>query len=65
LEELNNTNDDEELSSMVDQFKEIALRVGSRSCVMTTQIAKLQREKDVLAKQLEETKSQLLNQEHK
>ncbi len=50
---------------MVDQFKEIALRVGSRSCVMTTQIAKLQREKDVLAKQLEETKSQLLNQEHK
>lgn len=43
---MNNTNDDEELSSMVDQFKEIALRVGSRSCVMIAQVAKLQKEKD-------------------
>jgi hypothetical protein len=49
---MNNTNVNEELSSMVDQLKEIALRVGSRSCVMMTQIAKLQREKDALAKQL-------------
>jgi hypothetical protein len=47
---MNNTNDDEELSSMVDQFKEIALRVGKISCVMKAQIAKLQKENDVLAK---------------
>jgi hypothetical protein len=38
---MSNTNDDEELNFMVDQLKEIALKVGSRSCAMTTQIAKL------------------------
>jgi hypothetical protein len=59
---MNNTNVDEELNSMVDQLKEIALRVGSRNCAMTTQFAKLKRKKDVLAKQLEKVKGQLLNQ---
>ncbi len=54
------TNVNDELSSMVHQFKEIALRVGNRNCAMTTQIAELQRKKDVLARQLEETKGQLL-----
>jgi hypothetical protein len=49
---MNNTNANEELSSMVYQFKEITLKVGNRNCVMMTQIAKLQREKDALAKQL-------------
>jgi hypothetical protein len=31
---VSNTNADDELSFMVDQLKEIALRVGSRKCVM-------------------------------
>jgi hypothetical protein len=47
---------------MVDQLKEIALKVGNINCAMTTQIVELQRKKDVLAKQLEEIESQLLNQ---
>jgi len=59
---MNNTNVDEELSFMVDQLKEIALRIRNINCFMTTQIAKFQREKDDLTKQLEDTKSQLLNQ---
>jgi hypothetical protein len=50
---------------MVDQLKEIALKVGNINCVMTAQIVELQRKKDVLAKQLEEIESQLLNQVHK
>jgi hypothetical protein len=61
LGEMSNTNVDEELNFMVDQLKEIALKVGNRNCVMIAQIANLQREKDVLAKQLEDIKSQLLN----
>jgi hypothetical protein len=60
LGEMSNINVNEELSSMVHQFKEIALRVGNRNCAMTTQIAELQKKKDVLARQLEETKGQLL-----
>jgi hypothetical protein len=47
---------------MVFQLKEIALKVGNRTCAMTTQIVELHRKKDALVKQLEETKSQLLNQ---
>jgi hypothetical protein len=47
---------------MVDQFKEIALRVGNRNYIMTTQITELQRKNNVLARQLEETKVQLLKQ---
>jgi hypothetical protein len=62
LEETSNIDDDEELNFMVDQLKEIALRVGSKNCSMTTQIVELHREKGVLAKQLEEVESQLLNQ---
>jgi hypothetical protein len=50
---------------MVDQLKEIALRVGNRNCAMITQIVELQRKKDVLAKQLEEIENQLLNQVQK
>lgn len=60
--EMSNTNVDEKLNFMVNQLKEIALRVGNINCVMTAQIAKLQREKDVFAKQLEDIESQLLNQ---
>lgn len=59
---MSKTNVDEELNSMVDQLKEITLRVGNRNCVMTTHIVELQRKKDVLAKQLNETQSQLLNE---
>jgi hypothetical protein len=38
---MNNTNVDEELSSMVDQFKEVTLKVGNINCVMTTHIVEL------------------------
>jgi hypothetical protein len=57
---MSNINVNEQLNSMVNQFKEIAQRVGNRNCAMTTQIVELQKKKDVLAKQLEETKGQLL-----
>jgi hypothetical protein len=59
---MNNINVDEKLSSMVDQLKEIALKVGNESCAMMAQIVELQKEKDTLAKQLEDIESQLLNQ---
>jgi hypothetical protein len=54
---MNNTNANEELSCMVDQFKEIALKVGNKNCVMTTQIAELQRKMDALARIRRNTKS--------
>jgi len=59
---MNNINVDEKLSFMVDQLKEIALRVGNKNCAMTAQIVELQKEKDTLAKQLEDIESQLINQ---
>ncbi len=59
---MNNTNVDEELSSMIDQLKEVTLRVGNINCAMTAHIVELQRKKDVLAKQLKKTESQLLNE---
>ncbi len=65
---MSNINVNEELNFMVDQFKEIALRVGNRNCVMMTQIAQLwfiNWKKDVLARQLEKTKGQLLKQVQK
>jgi hypothetical protein len=34
LGEVGDTNIDDELSFVVDQFKEIALKVGGRKCVM-------------------------------
>jgi len=34
LKKVSKTNVDDELSFVVDQFKEITLRVGSRKCVM-------------------------------
>jgi hypothetical protein len=37
---MNNSNVDEELNFMVDQLKEIALKVGNMNCAIT-QIAKL------------------------
>jgi hypothetical protein len=57
---VNNTNADDELNFVVDQFKEIAFKVKGRKCVMTTQITKLQKEKDALVKRLEEIDNQLL-----
>lgn len=51
---MSSTNVDEELSFMVDQLKEIALKVGNKNCVMTSQIAKVQKETDVLTKWLED-----------
>jgi len=65
LKEVNNINVNDGLSFVVDQLKEIALGVGDRRCAMTIQITKLQKEKNALAKQLVETKNQLLNQAHK
>jgi hypothetical protein len=41
LGDVNNINVNDELSFVVDQLKEITLRVGGRKCVMTTQIIKL------------------------
>ncbi len=38
LGEMNNINVNEKLGFMVDQLKEIALRVGNRNCTMTTKI---------------------------
>jgi hypothetical protein len=38
---MSKTNADEELNFMVDQFKEITLRVGNRNCAMIAQIAEL------------------------
>jgi hypothetical protein len=43
---VNNTNVDDELSLVVDQLKEKAIRFRGRKCVMTTQIIELQKEKD-------------------
>jgi hypothetical protein len=56
---------DDGLGFVVDQFKEIALKVGDKRCTKTTQIMELQEEKDALAKRLVEAKSQLLNQTQK
>jgi hypothetical protein len=53
------------MSFVVDQFKNIAFRVGGGKCAMTTQITKLQKENDTLAKRLEEINNQLLNQTQK
>jgi CHAT domain-containing protein len=53
------------MNFVVDQFKEIALRVGGRKCAMTAQIIELQKENDTLAKRLEESENQLLNQTQK
>jgi hypothetical protein len=50
LREVNNTNVEDELNFVVDQIKEITLRIGGRKCVMTTQIIELQKENDALAK---------------
>jgi hypothetical protein len=41
LGKMSNINVDGELSSMVDQLKEITLRVGNRNCAMTAHIAEL------------------------
>ncbi len=41
---------DDELSFVVDQLKEIVLKVGSRKCVMIAQIIELHKENDTLAK---------------
>jgi len=65
LGEVNDTDADDELSFVVDQLKEIALRVGSRKCVMIAQIRELQKENDTLAKRLKEAENQLLNQTQK
>ncbi len=56
---------DDELSFVVDQLKEIVLKVGSRKCVMIAQIIELHKENDTLAKRLEEAENQLLNQTQK
>jgi hypothetical protein len=50
IEEVNNIDVDDGLSFVVDQLKEITFIVGDRRFAMTTQIAKLQKEKDALAK---------------
>jgi hypothetical protein len=65
LGEVSDTDADDELSFVVDQLKEIALKVGGRKCVMIAQITELQKENDTLAKLLEEAESQLLNQTQK
>jgi hypothetical protein len=62
---VSNNDADDELSFVVDQLKEITFKVGSRKCAMITQITELQKENEALTKQLEETKSQLLNHTHK
>jgi hypothetical protein len=41
LGEMSNINIDDKLSSMVDQLKEIALRVGNKNYAMTAQIVEL------------------------
>ncbi len=58
---MNKTHVDDELNFVVDQLKEITFRVGGKKCVLTTQIKKLKKEKDALAKRLEEVENQLLN----
>jgi hypothetical protein len=50
LGEVSNIDAYDELNFVVDQFKEITLRVGARKCAMITQITKFQKEKDALAK---------------
>jgi hypothetical protein len=50
LGKVNDINADDELSFVVDQLKEVALKVGGRKCAMTTQITKLQKENDTLGK---------------
>jgi hypothetical protein len=62
---VSDTDANNEWSFVVDQLKEIALRVGGRKCVMIAQITELQKENDTLAKRLEEAESQLLNQTQK
>jgi hypothetical protein len=41
LKEVNNINVNDGLSFVLDQLKEIVLKVGDRRCAMTTQITKL------------------------
>jgi hypothetical protein len=41
LREVSNTDVNDELSFLVDQFKEIILKVGSKKCVMIAQIIEL------------------------
>lgn len=65
LEEVSNTDANDGLNFVVDQLKEIALRVGDKGCAMMAQITELQKEKYALEKRLEESKSQLLNQAQK
>jgi len=62
---VNDIDADDELSFVVDQLKEIVLKVGSRKCVMIAQIIELHKENDTLAKRLEEAENQLLNQTQK
>jgi hypothetical protein len=50
LGEVSDTNADDELSFMVDQLKEIALKVRGRKCVVIAQITELQKKNDTLAK---------------
>jgi lactam utilization protein B len=65
LGEVSDIDADDELSFVVDQLKEIVLKVGSRKCVMIAQIIELHKENDTLAKRLEEAENQLLNQTQK
>lgn len=57
---MNNINVDDGLGFAVDQFKEIALKVGDKRCTKTTQIMELQEEKDAFGKAIGGSKESIV-----